>query len=233
MFASVDNRFAPVLSSTSEKIDRRLSERRGNVPRWEYLYKLGERGDEMLECKQRAKEEDIERQRQEQFPFRPVLASKAGNSRTPSKDGSTRKKPQKQRQPRGDSVEKRTQQWIEQRNLKVSAMAAARKAKELDGCTFQPMICSRDEPEPQNSPRWLGDSELKAVQRHIEMQFHARKDREDIRQGHKPSLSPRSAAMNLSVMRSQEETAAADNNLGPKESDSLLSKVYGGSRGDR
>ncbi len=175
---AVSRRFVPAVNSISEKIDRKLSADRGRVARWEHLYGLGEQRNEMLELQIRVKE-DLEREEEEQYPFRPRLVSQ----------------PQSWHKQSG-SVERRTQMWIEEKQRKINAMAREEQKRELEGCTFKPTI--RRPPQFHTEPEEDGDqsvmttksaAETKAVKRHIENQRQARKDREDVMSGRRPGSS--------------------------------------------
>ena len=192
----------PVVNNRSSELDRKLQERRGDKEnrheRWEELYRLNEKMKAQLETRQKARE--VEKQLQEQFPFKPQLLSQvlpannagnAGNAGSAGSAGSTasgsaalRPMIQANAHTSRGSVERRTRLWNQRRADRLQTLKEEEAERELDGCTFHPQRLETSAFSKDTTSRsCLLSSDRpaisdKSIDRHIERQRQIREARE-------------------------------------------------------
>lgn len=115
--------FAPSINQVSEKLDKSRDRYRKNAPRWQLLYEQKE--EQKLKCEMRQKEkEENEQNEVENCSFRPSLSSEKQSIL-------------------GVSVEQRTKDWNKIKNERLNAMMNMTKTKEMNECTFSPVITKK------------------------------------------------------------------------------------------
>lgn len=112
--------FIPSVNHISDKIDRCKGKHKRKTPRWEQLYELKEDQKKKHEIQQEEKEKN-ENNEIENCPFKPLLSTEHHSVSN-------------------NSVERRTKDWDKMKNQKINAMINYKKDKEMEECTFSPII---------------------------------------------------------------------------------------------